>query len=291
MFKRSTSLFAVAGAIGISLAAWTHLARAQNSQSQSTAQITAVKESPPIRADQIPQNIKDAVNSPGRPAADRALDAGRRPDQMLAFFGIKPGMKVGELFAGGGYTTQLLALVVGPTGAVYSQNPVFPPAAKRIGEAWNLRLKNPALSNVIAISKNYDADDLFSAGAVGGMTAGPEPGTLDAVITNMNYHDLVLRKVDRDKVNREVFAALKPGGVYGIVDHSAKAGSGASDVALHRIDESFLVAEVEKSGFKLAAASSALRHPEDDRTWVTAPQAAGPRRGTSDRFMLKFVKP
>lgn len=289
MFRRMASRFAMAGAIGILLAAWIHLALAQ--QSNSSPDVAAVQESAPIPADQIPQNIKDAVNSPTRPAADRSLDAGRRPDQMLAFFGIRPGMKVGEIFAGGGYTTQLLSIAVGPIGAVYSQNTVFPPAAKRIGDAWQTRLNNPALSNVVAISKNYDADHLFSAGSVGGMSAGPEPGSLDAVVMNMNYHDLVLRKVDRDKVNRAVFTALKPGGVYGIVDHSAKAGSGASDVALHRIDENFLIAEVEKAGFKLAAASSALRHPEDDRTWVTAPQAAGARRGTSDRFMLKFVKP
>jgi predicted methyltransferase len=240
-----------------------------------------MNESAAIPAEQIPQNIKDAVDSPGRPAADRALDAGRRPEQMLAFFGIAPGMKVGEIFAGGGYTTQLLSLAVGPAGTVYPQNPVFPPESKRIGDAFNARLKNPALKNVVATSTNFDADDLM----------GTPPGSLDVVVTNMNYHDLVLVGVDRDKVNGAVFKALKAGGVYGIVDHSAKPRTGAGDVKLHRIDEDFLIAEVEKAGFKLAAASSALRHPEDDRAWVTSPQAARARRGTSDRFMLKFVKP
>ncbi len=239
------------------------------------------QESAPIAADQIPQNIKDAIAAPGRPAADRNLDAGRKPDQMLAFFGIQPGMKVADLFSGGGYTTELLSRAVGPSGTVYAQNPVFPPAYQRISQAWNLRLKNPELKNVTAATRNFSAADLLAV----------PPGSLDAVVMNMNYHDLVLQHVDRDKVNAVVYQTLKPGGVYGIVDHSAKAGSGAKDVKLHRIDEDFLVREVENAGFKLAAASSALRHPEDDRTWVTAPQAAGQRRGTSDRFMLKFVKP
>jgi predicted methyltransferase len=271
------NLFAMAAAVGLSIATCVNLALAQ----QTPALAATVSESAPIPAAQIPQNIKDAVASPGRPAADRALDAGRRPDQMLAFFGIAPGMKVGEIFAGGGYTTQLLSAAVGPTGMVYSQNPVFPPERQRIADAFSARLKNPALKNVSAISTKPDSEDLFGA----------PPGSLDVVVTNMNYHDLVLVGADRGKINGAVFKALKPGGVYGIVDHSAKPGTGASDVKLHRIDEDFVIAEVEKSGFKLEAASSALRHPEDDRTWVTAPQAAGARRGTSDRFMIKFVKP
>ena len=222
MFKRA-NLFATLGVIGISLATWTYLARAQ----QPSAGASTVSESAPIPADQIPKNIKDAVASPGRPAADTALDAGRSPDQMLAFFGIEPGMKVGEIFAGGGYTTQLLSSAVGPSGIVYAQNPVFPPERKRIGDAFNARLKNPALKNVVAKSSNLDTDDLLSA----------PPGSLDVVVTNMNYHDLVLVGVDRAKVNDAVFTALKPGGVYGIVDHSAKPGTGANDVKLHRIDE------------------------------------------------------
>ncbi len=108
---------------------------------------------------------------------------------------------------------------------------------------------------------------------------------------NMNYHDLVLRGVDRDKVNAAVYKALKSGGVYAIVDHSAKDGSGTKDIELHRIDEQCLVNEVQKAGFTLAARSSALRHPKDDRTWVASPRVAGERRGTTDRFILKFRKP
>ena len=205
---------------------------------------------------------------------------------MLAFFGIAPGMQVAELFAGSGYTTELLARAVGPTGKVYSQNSIegwapyspvpFPEKFKKTGAAWEARLKNPALNNVVPIKRAFGAPDLLPVA----------PGSLDAVLMNMNYHDMVLFKIDRDKVNAAVFKALKPGGAYDIVDHSAKDGSGIKDVSLHRIDEKFLVDEVLKAGFKLAAASSALRHPEDDRTWMVFK-----KRGQTDRFMLKFVKP
>jgi predicted methyltransferase len=244
---------------------------------QNAATVTAVKETPAIPANQIPKAITDAVNAPDRPAADKSLDEGRRPRQMLAFFGIKPGMKVADLFAGGGYTTALLSRVVGPSGTVYSQNPEFPPKFSKVGQAWEQRLKSPSLKNVVAVKKPFDAPDLLPV----------PPGSLDAVLMNMNYHDLVGQGLDRDKVNAAVFKALKPGGVYGIVDHSAKPGTGGADSAtLHRIDENFVINEIQRAGFKLAAASSALRHPKDDRTWMVFQH-----RGETDRFMLKFVKP
>jgi predicted methyltransferase len=248
---------------------------------QSPAASATVQESAPIPPEQIPQTIRDAVNAPDRSEADKSLDAGRKPEQMLAFFGIRPGMKVADLFAGGGYTTELLARVIGPAGTVYSQNPAFPPEFQQIEQAWTERLKNPVLKNVIAVHKGFDAADLLPV----------PPGSLDAVLMNMNYHDLVLRGVDRAKVNAAVYTALKAGGVYAIVDHSAKDGSGATDVGLHRIDEKFLINEVQQAGFTLAARSSALRHPEDDRTWGASPRVVGERRGTTDRFMLIFKKP
>jgi predicted methyltransferase len=234
----------------------------------------------PIAPDKIPAAIYAAVSAPDRPDADKALDAGRLPEQMLAFFGVAPGMKVADLFAGGGYTTELLARTVGPKGKVYSQEPIFPPEMQAIEKAWTDRLTRPELANVVAVHKNM-ADDFLPAPA----------GSLDLVVINMNYHDLVLQNLDRDKINAIVFRALRKGGAYGIVDHSAKPGSGPESLQLHRIHESFLTQEVEKAGFKLEAASSALRNPNDDRTWSTSPRVAGERRGTSDRFMLKFVKP
>ncbi|MFZ0887767.1 MAG: hypothetical protein WA005_04885 [Candidatus Binataceae bacterium] len=226
---------------------------------------------------QIPAAITAAIDAPDRPAADKQLDAGRRPDQIMAFFGIAPGMKVFDLFAGGGYTTELLSRIVGPSGKVYSQNGDFPPKFKKIEDAWKNRLRQPALANVVAVSKPFNSDDPLPV----------PPGSLDAVITHLNYHALVARGVDRGKLNRQIFAALKPGGVYAIVDHSAQVGSGVRDAGtLHRIDENFAIKEVEQAGFKLAATSGALRHPEDDRTWFVSEH-----RGATDRFMLKFVKP
>src|SRR5208283_32724 len=279
MMRRSIGLSIVSATIAIML-----FAISTNAQ-QSPAVMATVQESAPIPPDQIPKNIKDAIAA-DRPADDKQLDAGRKPDQMLAFFGIAPGMQVAELFAGRGYTTELLSHAVGPTGKVYSQNSIegwqpyspvrFPEKFGKSGEAWEARLKNPALNNVIEVKKPFDAPDLLPVPA----------GSLDAVVMNMNYHDMVLFKIDRNKVNAAVFKALKPGGFYDIVDHSAKDGSGVTNVSLHRIDEKFLVDEIQQAGFKLAAASSALRHPDDDRTWMVFK-----KRGETDRFMLKFAKP
>jgi len=224
----------------------------------------------------IPSVVEKAVNARNRPGGDKLLDAGRRPSQVMTFFGIAPGMKVADLYAGGGYTTELLARIVGPEGKVYSQNAPFPPKFKRIEKAWNQRLKEPALANVIAVRKPFDAEDLIPA----------KPGSLDAVLIHLSYHDLVRHGVERNKLNAAVLKALKVGGVYGIVDHSAQAGSGFRDVkTLHRIDEAAVIKEVEKAGFRLVATSSALRHPKDART-----RSVFKRRGTTDRFMLKFVK-
>jgi predicted methyltransferase len=226
---------------------------------------------------QIPQYVVDAVNSPDRPAADRELDGSRKPEQLLAFFGIKPGMKVADLWAGGGYTTELLARTVGPTGKVYSQNMEFPPKFKKAGDMWQARTKEAGMANVVAITKPFDSPDLLPV----------PPGSLDAVIINLNYHDMVGRGFNRDNINHAVFVVLKPGGIYGLVDSSARAGTGASDAnTLHRIDESFEVNEIEKAGFKLTDTSDVLRNPNDPRT-----QPFWKMNHTQDRFVLKFVKP
>jgi predicted methyltransferase len=269
--------FLALSTMAVAICAATDVGRAQ----QNSPAQTAVPESAAIAPERIPQHIRDAINASDRSAADKNLDAGRQPEQMLAFFGIEPGMKVADLWAGTGYTTELLSRTVGPTGLVYSQNPPFPPEFQMIAEAWTERLKNPALKNVMAVSKPFDAADFL-----------PVPlGSLDVVLINMNYHDLVIRNIDRMKVNAAVSHALKTGGMYAIVDHSAKDGSGLTDIQLHRIDEQFLISEVQKAGFTLMARSSALRHAGDDRTWSASPRVAGERRGTSDRFMLVFKKP
>jgi predicted methyltransferase len=120
----------------------------------------------------------------------------------------------------------------------------------------------------------------------------PEATKLDAVVMVLFYHDTVWLKTDRAKMNRAVFDALKSGGVYGIVDHSARAGAGTSVAkSLHRIEEKTVVDEVTKAGFKLEAEADFLRNAADPRDWNDAPTADQAKRGTSDRFVLKFVKP
>jgi len=222
------------------------------------------------------QSIVAAVD---RDEADVALDAGRHPAETLRFFGIAPGMRVAEISAGGGYTAELLARTVGPSGVVYGHNAPF--VLARFAEApWTARLGKSVMGNVVRLDREF-AEALP-----------PDVKDLDAVLIVLFYHDTVWQKVDRERMNRMVFDALRPGGVYAIVDHSARMGSGLGDVeTLHRIDEAVLRDEVAKAGFRLAASADFLRNAADARDWNASPRAAGERRGTSDRFVLKYVKP
>jgi predicted methyltransferase len=234
---------------------------------------------PSTSSEPIPAAVRAAVDAPDRSAEDRALDAGSHPAQMLAFFGIRPGARVAELGAGGGYTTELIARVVGPEGRVYGHNTPFM-LERFAGAPWTARLARPALQNTVRLDRTFD--DPFP----------PDVRDLDAVLIVLLYHDTVWMKADRESMNRAVYRVLKPGGVYGIVDHSAVSGSGVADVeSLHRIDESVVRREVEAAGFRLAAEGDFLRNPGDPRDWNASPRSAGERRGTSDRFVLKFVKP
>lgn len=227
----------------------------------------------------ISPEIRAIVDAADRAPADRALDAGRKPAEMLAFFDIKPGMKVAELGAGGGYTAELLARAVGPAGAVYGQNTKF--ILERFAEKpWSERLAKAVMKPVIRVDREFD-DPLP-----------PEARDLDVVFMVLFYHDTVWMEIDRDKMNKAIFKALKPGGVFAVIDHSAREGAGVSAVkTLHRIEEKVVREEVQRAGFRLEAEGSFLRNPGDPRDWNASPGAAGDRRGTSDRFVLKFVKP
>lgn len=237
----------------------------------------AVKQESAVPQAEIPSYISAAINSPDRPAADKEKDASRQPEQMMAFFGIKPGMKVADIWAAGGYTTEILARIVGPTGKVYSQNVGFPEKFKEAEKAWKARTSEPGLSNVVEVTKPFDAPDFL----------GVPQNTLDTAIINLNYHDLIARGFDTTKFNEAVYKALKPGGVFGTVDNSAQPGSGARDAnTLHRIDEKYEIEQIEKAGFKLVAESNVYRNPNDPRT-----QPFWKMDHKQDRFMLKFVKP
>ncbi|MBL9017585.1 MAG: class I SAM-dependent methyltransferase [Myxococcales bacterium] len=229
----------------------------------------------------VPAPIRAAIAASDRADADRALDAGRKPGEVLAFYRVGPGQRIGELFAGGGYTTELMARVVGDGGTIYAQNTkeVLDRFARK---PWTERAAKPVMKQVVAVEQPTDTP--FP----------PEAKDLDLVITILNYHDFVWQKADTKKLNAAVFAALKPGGVYAIIDHSAAAGSGTRDCeTLHRIDEETVKQEVSAAGFTLDASSDLLRNPADTRDWNSSPKAAteAGKRGTSDRFMLRFVKP
>ncbi len=252
---------------------------AHDARTPTTA--TAAVNAPPVATTgvEVPAAIQAVIDAPDRSDADRALDAGRHPGETLAFFGIKPGMRVAELMAGGGYTAELLARAVGPTGTVFGQNNAF--VLERFAETpWSERLKQPVNANVVRVDRELD-DPLP-----------PEATELDAVFLLLFYHDSVWMETDRAKMNAAIFAALAPGGVYAVIDHSAREGAGLTEVkTLHRIEESVLRGEIEAAGFVLDGEASFLRSPTDTRDWNASPSAAGERRGSSDRFVLRFKKP
>jgi len=235
---------------------------------------------------EIPASVRAAVDAPDRDAEDKKLDAGRHPAEMLAFYGIKPGMKVAEIGSAGGYTSELLARAVGETGVVYGVNSQW--VLDRFAKGpWGERLKKPVNKNIVSVVR--DIDDPLP----------PEAKDLDAVFVVLLYHDFYWLEgkgpggtVDRAKMNAAIMKALKPGGVYAVIDHSGKPGTGTTEVkTIHRIEEKMVREDIEKAGFKLAAEGDFLRNPSDPRDWNTAPFAAAEKRGTSDRFVLKYVKP
>lgn len=226
-----------------------------------------------------PDALRAVVDAPDRSGDDRALDVQRHPAELLAFFGVQRGQRVAELFAGGGYTTELLARAVGPDGRVFGQNNRF--VLERFAEGpWSARLATPPMRSVVRVDRELD-DPLP-----------PEATNLDAVVFVLAYHDSVWLQTDRAAMNRAVFRALRPGGVYGIVDHSAATGHGVDDAQTqHRIEQRVVVSEVQAAGFRLDGEDDFLRNPADTRDWNDSPRAAGARRGTSDRFVLRFVRP
>lgn len=219
------------------------------------------------------------VASADRSPEDRALDAGRKPVELLTFLGVQKGWRIADIAAGGGYTTELLNRAVGEGGTVYAQN--SPVLLKRFLEKrWTARMEKPAMKGVVRLDREFDSplpDDVKG---------------LDAATFVLSYHDTVWLKADRAAMNKAIFDALKPGGVYVVVDHSARAGDGVKVTdTFHRIEESALKDEVQAAGFVLDGEADFLRNPDDTRDWNDSPSAAGDRRGKSDRFVLRFKKP
>jgi len=216
------------------------------------------------------ERIAAIVASPDRGAADRTNDVRRKPAEMLAFIGVREGMVALDVSAAGGYTTELIARAVGPKGRVYGQTRA-PDPRQRLAE------RAKTVGNIVPVVRPFEnpaPPELASNG-------------FDLVTLMFNYHDFGHMGVDRVQLNRNVFAALKPGGLYVIADHSGRAGTGISESGtLHRIEEAFLRKEVEAAGFQLVGEGGFLRNPGDPRDRET-PDPLQPK----DEFVLKFRKP
>src|SRR3954470_24447115 len=230
-------------------------------------------------ASQKPQPVppQQIVSAPDRNSRDVGMDSHRKPVPMLAFFGTAPGMRVGEVGAGGGYSTELFARSVGPSGKVFAQDtPNWD--GPGLQTAWERRLSGAAMKNTVHFVRQWD--EPFP----------PEVKDLDAVYSVAVYHDAVAEKSDTAKMNEAIFKALKPGGVYAIVDNSAKPGSGRADCEkLHRIDEQTVRDEVAKAGFRVVGNDSFLRNDKDPRDWNA--DSGVNKTHDQDRFAIKFVKP
>jgi predicted methyltransferase len=245
------------------------------------------------------------VAAPDRTEPDRVNDRRRKPAQMLAFIGIRPGITAFDVSTGGGYTTELLARAVGPAGRVFGQSqprdPAHPMPRPAASEGGTAPAPSPAASAPRTAAELLAAREQRMRAA--GVAAAPiayvasryddpippelTPGRLDLVTLMFNYHDLGWQGVDRRAMNAAIFQALKPGGLYVVADHAGRPGTGISESGtLHRVEESFLRDEVEAAGFRLAEEGTFLRNPGDPRDRNT-PDPAQPK----DEFVLKFVKP
>jgi predicted methyltransferase len=220
--------------------------------------------------------IDALLAAPDRTEADRANDPRRKAPQLLAFIDARPGMRVLDLGAGGGYTTELLARSVAPNGHVYAQNTAYF-VQNLLKGRFDARQKSAAMRNVSHHVLEFDDP-------VPGTVA---PGTLDLVTFMFTYHDTGWVGTDRARMNRAVFAALKRGGHYVVADHSGRPGTGISESkSLHRVEEALVRKEVEAAGFRLVEEAAFLRNPNDPRDRSVFKPAQ-----PNDEFVLKFVKP
>lgn len=225
----------------------------------------------------VPANLTAALGDTKRPPADSSRDVARKPAELLALGEVKPGQKIADFMMGSGYFTRILSAAVGEKGKVYGY---------QSAEFIKFRAAYATEQNaVIADYKNVTplTAPLSSIGL---------PDGLDMVLTVQNYHDLHLKAFPpetADLVNKQIFKALKPGGIYLIVDHSAVAGAPLSVAdTQHRIDEAIVKKEVEAAGFKLVSEDKMLANPDDPRTARVFDASI---RGKTDQFILKYRKP
>jgi predicted methyltransferase len=230
---------------------------------------------PASAAPRISRAIAAAVADPARPAADRARDALRKPAACVAFAGVHRGMKIAELLPGKGYFTRIFSRVVGRNGQVYEvapppKEPGTPPAVQSIADDAHY------YHNITVLEEP--------------LTDFHVPQRVDLVWTSQNYHDLHnVPGLNVANFDRQVFKALKPGGIFLVLDHVAPAGSGFSDTStLHRIDPQAAKKEILSAGFEFAGKSDILRNPNDPHTNKVFDPSI---RGHTDQFIYAFRKP
>lgn len=234
----------------------------------------------PLQAAEIPDNIAKAIAAPERSAKDRERDARDKPAELLAFAGVKPGMKAADVFGGGGYWSEILARAVGPTGSVtLVNNEGYANFAK---DDIKVRFADGRLKDVKQL-----------VGKTSDLGLGKDQ--YDFMMIFMSYHDIYWvdekegwSKIDADNFLRQLHAALKPGGKLLVVDHAAKAGTGSSAAQdLHRIDEEFAKKDFTSHGFALEKTWDGLRNAADDHTKMVFDESI---RGKTDRFAQLYRK-
>lgn len=234
----------------------------------AAALLVASCSTPPTQAD-----YAAVVAAPDRTDADRQTDQRRKPELLLAFTGVRPGMRVLDMGAGGGYSTELMARAVGPSGSVFAQD--APDSGERIKQAMAARMQKPELKNVSLVEQPFDNP------------IPPGVHDLDLITFFFFYHDTTYMNVDRAKMDAAMFAALKPGGILVVADHSARAGDDAKvGKTFHRIEEDTVRHELEAAGFREIAEGNFLRNPDDPRNTLVFRSPV-----PVDNFVLKFEKP
>lgn len=229
---------------------------------------------PPAKITASSPHIAAAVADAARPTTDTERDVNRKPGEMLAFGEVQPGDKIGELIPSAGYITRVLSKAVGPAGHVY----LFSGPPRQAGQLQPFQ-------TILDDKANY-ANTSFILTDFKTLVA-PEP--LDLVWTSQNYHDLHNpgRNIDINVANKAVFNALKPGGLYIVLDHQSAKGTDFS-ADLHRIDMARVKAEVIAAGFEFVEESFVLDNPADDGTKMVFDASI---RGKTDQFILKFRRP
>ena len=233
----------------------------------------------PAQAVNVPSRVALAVADPARPADQKAQDADRKPIEVLGFANVKWGGKVVDLMPGAGYYTRLFSKLVGPQGTVYAVQPI---------EMDKVNAKNLKILRSFAGTAAYP-NVTVSVPPIASLSL---PQGVDMVWTSQNYHDLhdpFMGSPDVAAINKAIYDALKPGGVYIVLDHAAAAGTGVSKTNdLHRIDPAAVKAEVTAAGFQFVGESDVLSNPADDHSLAIFDPKI---KGKTDKFIYKFRKP